>query len=96
MMFTPLVFIIYNKDSDSFPINIFALVLVVTSLILLLKWEIIYHRHKERFSDTTNLSIRCENCHEKLCQHKKQLQKLLQKSRELIRQKLKLKDKENK
>lgn len=96
MMFTPLVFIIYNKDNNILPVNPFALVLVLTSLALLIKWEIIYHTHKERFSDKTNLSIRCENCNEKLCAHKKQLQKLLIKSRELLRKKLNIKGEDNK
>ena len=88
MMFTPLVFIIVTKEENGYFVNPFALVLVLTALALLLKWEFTYHLHPERFSDKTNLSIRCENCQEKLCAHKKQLQKLLKKSRELLREKL--------
>lgn len=88
MMFTPLVFIIVSKDGTGLPVNPFALILVLTALSLLLKWEITYHAHPERFSEKTNLSIRCENCKEKLCAHKKQLQHLLKKSRELLKQKL--------
>ena len=88
MMFTPLVFIIVTKTESGYMVNPFALVLVLTALALLLKWEITYHNHPERFSEKTNLSIRCENCQEKLCSHKKQLQHLLKKSRELLKQKL--------
>ena len=87
MMFTPLVFLIVSKDSSDLVVNPFAILLVATAFILLTKWEIVYHRHPERFSDKTNLSIRCENCQEKLCAHKKQLQRLLKKSRELLKQK---------
>lgn len=88
MMFTPLIFIIVTKSENSYFVNPFALTLVLTSLALLLKWEITFRRHKERFSDKTNLAIRCENCKEKLCSHKKQLQRLIKKSRELLRQRL--------
>ena len=95
MMFTPLIFIIVSKTDNGYFVNPFAITLVVTALALLLKWEITYHMYPERFSDTTNLSIRCENCQEKLCAHKKQLQKLLQKSRELLRQKLNIKSEDN-
>ena len=95
MMFTPLIFIIVSKTDNGYFINPFAITLVATALALLLKWEITYHMYPERFSDTTNLSIRCENCQEKLCAHKKQLQRLLQKSRELLRQKLNIKSEDN-
>lgn len=94
-MFTPLAFIIVTKEENGYFLNPFALTLVITSLALLLKWEITYHNHPERFSDKTNLSIRCENCEEKLCAHKKQLQRLLMKSRALLREKLNIKEKEN-
>ena len=88
MMFTPLIFLLVDKVNDKYVINPFAFILVLTSLVLLIKWEITYHIHPERFSDTTNLSIRCEHCEEKLCSHKKQLQKLLKKGRELLKQTL--------
>lgn len=88
MMFTPLAFLVVVKVNDTYQVNPFAIILVATSLILLIRWELTYHLHPERFSDKTNLSIRCENCKEKLCAHKKQLQHLLKKSRELLKQKL--------
>ena len=92
MMFTPLIFIVVTKENGNYMVNPFAIALVALSWALLLKWEIIYHAHPERFSDATNLSIRCANCKEKLCAHKKQLQYLLKKSRELLRQRLNRKD----
>ena len=92
MMFTPLIFIVVTKENGNYMVNPFAIALVVLSWALLLKWEITYHAHPERFSDATNLSIRCVNCKEKLCAHKKQLQYLLKKSRELLRQRLNRKD----
>ena len=77
MMFTPLIFVAFAKGDSGVTVNPFALVLVALSLTLLLEWEIIYHRHPERFSDATNMSLRCEHCSEKLCAHKKHLQHLL-------------------
>ena len=77
MMFTPLVFI--N--------NVFALTLVGISVLLLIKWEIVYKRHPERFTENTNESLACKNCKEKLCQHKKQLQSFLKKQREDLKRK---------
>lgn len=81
MMFTPLLFILFPFDVNVTP---FALTLVVCSLILLFKWEITYRLHPERFSEETNASLRCVNCQEKLCAHKKQLKAILKKSREYI------------
>ena len=69
MMFTPLLFI---------P-NGFTWSLLAIAIALLIKWEILYHRNPERFSETTNVSLSCANCEEKLCAHKKQLQGFLRK-----------------
>jgi len=44
--------------------------------VLLVEWEITYHAHPERFFDETNAALRCANCKEKLCSHKKQLRRL--------------------
>jgi hypothetical protein len=74
MMFTPFVFIM----------NPYTWSLLLLALILLAKWEIVYRRYPERFSEATNGSLSCSNCLEKLCQHKKQLQRFL------IRQKMHL------
>ena len=71
MMFTPLLFM---------P-SVFNYSLLGISLLLLIKWEIIYKKHPERFSESTNMNLRCINCEEKLCHHKKQLQNYLEKWR---------------
>ena len=89
MMFTPLIFIIVSHDEQGWVVNYFALALVATSLVLLLIWEITYRRHPERFSDKSNLSLRCVSCKEKLCSHKKQLQKYLVKYYRLLKSRLK-------
>ena len=89
MICTPLMFIVVTKTDTGVFVNPFATTLVAASLILLIRWEIVYHTHPERFSDTTNMSLRCINCKEKLCGHKKQLQKLLAKSREELLRRLK-------
>ena len=65
MMFTPLLFLVYK------PGPILHYVLLGFALIVLLIWEITYHRHPERFSDVTNESLKCKNCQEKLCKHNK-------------------------
>ena len=71
MMFTPLVFV---------P-NAYTRSLLGMSLLLLLRWEITFRKHPERFSDSTNACVSCENCEEKLCHHKKQLRNFWQKNK---------------
>lgn len=66
MMFTPFLFI-----GSFYGWSLFGL-----SLGLLLHWEIIYHRHPERFYPSTNEFLSCANCQEKLCSHKTQLKSL--------------------
>ncbi len=66
MMFTPLFFV-----AKPYTWGLLAL-----SAALLLRWEINFYRHPERFSEKTNAYLRCENCTEKLCTHKKQLRRL--------------------
>ena len=72
MMFTPLIFI---------P-SWYTYSLVGMSLILLLRWEITYKLHPERFSTGTNKCLDCSRCKEKLCSHKTQLQSFLKKYKE--------------
>lgn len=72
MMFTPLVFI---------P-SVYTYSLLGCALALLLRWEITYRLHPERFSTATNHCLDCANCQEKLCSHKKQLQGFLKKYKE--------------
>lgn len=78
MIVTPLVFI---------P-NWFTYTLVALALILLIKWEIFYKIHPERFASNMNQNLRCANCQEKLCQHKKQLQGFLKKCKAFYEEKL--------
>ena len=66
-MFTPLFFV---------P-GIYTWSLLWVSLLLLARWEITAWKHPERFSQNTNAYLRCSNCNEKLCIHKKQLSKLM-------------------
>ena len=71
-LFTPLVVI---------P-SIYTTPLVVFSLILLIVWEITLRIHPERFNETTNASLSCENCTEKLCQYKIKLKKIKKETKE--------------
>lgn len=71
MMFTPLVF---TKSPFYWSI-------LVCALVLLARWEITYKLHPEWFSETTNCSLSCVNCEEKLCHHKKQLKGFLNKNK---------------
>ena len=71
MMFTPLVF---TKDP-------FYLSILICAVILLIRWEVTYKLHPERFSESTNCSLSCANCEEKLCHHKKQLKGFLNKNK---------------
>ncbi|MBR7040834.1 MAG: hypothetical protein IKI24_03220 [Clostridia bacterium] len=66
MMFTPLFFVRRGYYWS----------LLVLSVVLLLRWEITFFRHPERFSEKTNEYLKCMNCTEKLCSHKKQLKTL--------------------
>lgn len=66
MMFTPLFFV---RRSYSWS-------LLLLSVALLVRWEVTYFLHPERFSEKTNEYLRCENCTEKLCTHKRQLKTL--------------------
>ncbi len=72
MMFTPLVFI---------P-SLYTYSLLGFALALLIRWEVTYKLHPERFSPATNRSLSCANCKEKLCSHKKQLRGFLKKYRD--------------
>lgn len=66
MMCTPLLFL---------P-SVYTWSLCALALCLLLRWELNASRHPERFSVRANAGLRCENCAEKLCRHKKQLHAL--------------------
>ena len=61
MMFTPMLFI------PSF----FSWSLLFMSLVVTIRWEIIYAAHPERFWRGSNEAIRCENCTDRFCKIKK-------------------------
>ena len=65
MMFTPMLFIK----------NFFSWSLFFTSLIVLLKWEITYARHPERFWRGANKNLKCEHCKDRLCHFKNRLRR---------------------
>ena len=71
MMFTPLVFI---------P-SLYTYSLLGCALVLLVRWELSYRLHPERFSPSTNRCLDCSYCEEKLCSHKTQLRGYLRKYR---------------
>ena len=68
MIFTPLFFV--RKG--------YAWGLLALSVALLIRWELTFYLHPERFSERTNDYLQCRNCTEKLCVHKKQLETLWQ------------------
>ena len=74
MMMTPLVFIK----------NPYTISIVIGSVLLLLRWEISYRLHPEYFHESTNKSLHCAECKEKLCMHKTQLRTFWQKNRAVL------------
>lgn len=60
MMFTPMLFIR----------NFFSWSLFFTACIVLVKWEIVYAKHPERFWYGSNSNLQCANCNDKICQIK--------------------------
>lgn len=68
-LFTPYIFIPH----------LYTYSLLIVALVILIHWEISYHKHKERFAKNTNLSLSCKNCKEKICLHKKQLRRFIKK-----------------
>ena len=59
MMFTPLLVV-----GDLYGLSLFAV-----AFVLLLIWEISVRLHPERFTESTNAALSCENCNEKLCHY---------------------------
>ena len=78
MMFTPLFFV---RGTYTWG-------LLILSVALLIRWEITFYRYPERFSPVTNEYLRCANCTEKLCTHKRQLKTLWTQIAELTEQRL--------
>lgn len=69
MIMTPLVFI------PSF----LTWSLVLVSVIILVRWEIIFKRHPEMFWQGSNKRLQCSFCEDKLCRIKKPIEKPLEK-----------------
>jgi len=76
MMFTPLFFI-----RKSYTWSLLAL-----SVALLIRWEVTFYLHPERYSEATNGYLKCSNCTEKLCRHKKRLKSNKNKQTQIIKQ----------
>ena len=79
MMFTPLFFV-----RKSYTWSLLAL-----SVALLIRWELTFYLHPERFSEKTNDYLKCANCSEKLCFHKKQLNSLWKQIEEYYAERIK-------
>lgn len=73
MMFTPLALIPHFYTWSLFGLG----------LALLLYWEVTHLRHPERFYEESNAALKCVNCEERLCAHKKQLHQLHKKLRKM-------------
>lgn len=62
MAVTPLIFLIANLKTAWF-----VWPLLLLSLVVLVRWELAFARHPERFDERTNASLSCANCKDKLC-----------------------------
>ena len=74
MMFTPAIFV------RSF----YTVTLLLMALALIVRWEITYRLHPERFSEVTNANLSCANCQEHLCVHKKAIRDLARQTKNVI------------
>ena len=63
MMFTPMLFIK----------NFFSWSLFFTSIVVTLRWEMVYAQHSERFWEGSNRRLQCAHCQDKTCQIKKKV-----------------------
>ena len=63
MMFTPMIMI------KSF----FTWSLFFMAALVLIRWELVYAKHPERFYSGSNLRLQCVNCKDKTCQIKRKL-----------------------
>lgn len=53
--------------------GILALSACLVALVLLIRWEAAYRRHRERFFESGNEALRCAGCQEHLCRYKRAL-----------------------
>ena len=63
MMFTPMLFIK----------NFFSWSLFFTSLVVLIRWELVYAKYPERFWEGSNRTLQCAHCSDRTCQFKEKL-----------------------
>lgn len=75
MMYTPMLFI------RSF----FSWSLFFMSILILIRWEIVYLKYPERFWEGSNESLKCINCNDKLCKIKKPVMSNLIKETDCIK-----------
>lgn len=52
-------------------ISFYSTTLSIMAIFVTLMWEIMYHRHPERFFEISNVNLRCANCKDKMCKVKK-------------------------
>lgn len=50
----------------------------ILSVILLLRWEITHARHPHRFYESSNRTMRCNECQEHLCKYKRAMRKTIE------------------
>ena len=75
MIFTPFVFVAGYWFTGT---------LLALSLALLIRWELTYKIHPERFSTNTNKCLDCAHCTEKLCRSKPQLARYIKKNKDRL------------
>lgn len=51
----------------------FSWAIIALALVVLLRWELAFVRHPERFDERTNASLKCSNCKDALCYLRKPL-----------------------
>ncbi len=56
--------------------HFYAQSLSLTGAVVLIVWEIRYHRHPERFWSGSNRTLQCSRCQEKLCRFKNRLYRI--------------------
>ena len=47
-----------------------SLIMILVALVVLILWELAYKRTPEKFSEETNMYLKCENCKEYSCKNK--------------------------
>ena len=53
--------------------SFYTLSLTAVAAALVIRWEIVYRRHPERFFESGNEALRCGQCQERLCAYKRKL-----------------------